>query len=403
MANQLSDIQVAQYGYNAGFRGDTLVRAVAVALAESGGIPANQNTNTNGSVDRGLWQINSVHSQYDYAKLYDPQYNANAAWQISNQGQNWHPWTTFNTGAYLQFIPRAVKAVNSLGDKAVQGAISFSEDVLNKLKSFYSAPVTQGFGPTSLGLEPSYGGVAHFHMGVDLGEPQGTALPSLSDGRVSNTIRGCSPGDFSCGSGYGNQVEVTLNDGSKFLYGHLSNVNVSIGETISAGQILGATGNTGASTGPHVHIMLKNPDGSQADPTPYINAARSGDVSILSKITKGITGASKAGADAIKGVLGAMFGGGSEAVEQAFNAVTDWKDALVGVAKIIGNITSYFTDAEKRPILLFIGLGVTLTWVGLRSMANKNPAVKLAKQATIDPIVNTGKRASKVAELAALA
>lgn len=63
--NALSATEVAQAAYGAGFRGGALVNAVAVAGAESGFVLGAVNNNPNGTVDRGLWQINSIHSEYN--------------------------------------------------------------------------------------------------------------------------------------------------------------------------------------------------------------------------------------------------------------------------------------------------------------------------------------------------
>ena len=75
--------------------------AAAIAMAESGGNSTATNQDSNGTVDRGLWQINSVHGAQS---TYDVMGNARAAVAISNNGQNWSPWTTFNTGAYQRFL-----------------------------------------------------------------------------------------------------------------------------------------------------------------------------------------------------------------------------------------------------------------------------------------------------------
>lgn len=75
--------------------------AAAVAMAESGGNSTATCVDSNGSVDRGLWQINSVHGAQS---TYDIMGNARAAVNISSQGRNWGPWTTFGSGAYRQFL-----------------------------------------------------------------------------------------------------------------------------------------------------------------------------------------------------------------------------------------------------------------------------------------------------------
>src|SRR2546421_10624367 len=106
----ISPQKIAQYVFNAGFRGNVLTIAVAVSLAESGGNTTATNHNTNGTTDYGLWQINSVHSQYSTALLFNPDYNAKAAWDISSHGANWQPWTTYNTGAYQRYMSQAQAA-----------------------------------------------------------------------------------------------------------------------------------------------------------------------------------------------------------------------------------------------------------------------------------------------------
>lgn len=68
--------------------------AAATALAESGGRSDASNGNGNGSTDRGLWQINSVHGAQS---TFDPMANARAAIAISNNGTNWKPWCTAYT------------------------------------------------------------------------------------------------------------------------------------------------------------------------------------------------------------------------------------------------------------------------------------------------------------------
>jgi len=81
--------------------------AAAIALAESGGNPNAVNTaNSNGTTDRGLWQINSVHGAQS---TFDLAANTRAAIAISNNGANWRPWTTYNTGAYRKYYNSSVQ------------------------------------------------------------------------------------------------------------------------------------------------------------------------------------------------------------------------------------------------------------------------------------------------------
>jgi hypothetical protein len=71
--------------------------AAEIAMAESSGRQYATDNNTNGSTDRGYWQINSIHGALS---TYDAAGNARAAVQISGNGTDWSPWVTYNTGAY---------------------------------------------------------------------------------------------------------------------------------------------------------------------------------------------------------------------------------------------------------------------------------------------------------------
>jgi hypothetical protein len=104
MAN-LTPIQIAQLAYNAGFRGNALNTAVAVAIAESGGNPYAYNpekqVNTpDGHGSRGLWQIYGfVHPKYDGEHAFDPKVNAQGAYEIYKQsGGKFTAWSTYNLG-----------------------------------------------------------------------------------------------------------------------------------------------------------------------------------------------------------------------------------------------------------------------------------------------------------------
>jgi hypothetical protein len=71
--------------------------AAEIAMAESSGRQYASLYNTNGTTDRGYWQINSVHGSLS---TFDAHANARSAVLISGNGTNWSPWTTYQTGAY---------------------------------------------------------------------------------------------------------------------------------------------------------------------------------------------------------------------------------------------------------------------------------------------------------------
>ena len=88
-----------------------IVVAVAVAMAESSCNPSATGQNP-GSIDRGLWQINNVyHPEVSDACAYQSQCNADAAWNISNHGGNWSPWSTYNSGVWENYLDTARSAI----------------------------------------------------------------------------------------------------------------------------------------------------------------------------------------------------------------------------------------------------------------------------------------------------
>lgn len=118
----LSDAQIAGAAKAAGFSGEALAKAVAVALAESGGNPRAHNAVPPDN-SYGLWQINMLGSMgparrkqfglSSNSQLFDPVTNAKAAYAISSQGKNFRPWTTYTSGAYLRYLSRARKAAGN--------------------------------------------------------------------------------------------------------------------------------------------------------------------------------------------------------------------------------------------------------------------------------------------------
>jgi lysozyme-like protein len=111
----------AKVASRAGFSGSRLVTAVAVGMAESSCRPEAYLSNgptkgcPNGSVDRGLWQINSCwHPSVSKSCAYDAQCNANAAYRISSGGANWRPWVAYTNGRHKAHLAQAKAAVGRL-------------------------------------------------------------------------------------------------------------------------------------------------------------------------------------------------------------------------------------------------------------------------------------------------
>ena|SRR5215471_18236812 len=101
LSGNLTKSQLQQLWIQAGGNPAQANMASAIAMAESGGRDVVSPPNTDGSLDRGYWQINSSHGSQS---TLDPLGNARAAIAISSNGTNWKPWVTFNSGAYRQFL-----------------------------------------------------------------------------------------------------------------------------------------------------------------------------------------------------------------------------------------------------------------------------------------------------------
>jgi Lysozyme like domain len=119
----LTAAQIAQYASDAGFSGDDLVTAVAIALAESAGNPNAQGDMGNPIAGQfnafGLWQINiGKNPQFANDNLTDPTVNASDAYTIySEWGSGFGAWSTYNNGVgtYQNFLATAQDGVNQLG------------------------------------------------------------------------------------------------------------------------------------------------------------------------------------------------------------------------------------------------------------------------------------------------
>lgn len=127
----LSAQQIAKYAYDAGFRGEALTIAVAIALAESGGNAGARNPK--GEDSRGLWQINVAPDvrPNKWGDLYDPAVNARAAFEVSGGGKNFQPWTTYahstahgRAASYTKHLDTAKAATANMGGTGVMGTLA---------------------------------------------------------------------------------------------------------------------------------------------------------------------------------------------------------------------------------------------------------------------------------------
>ncbi len=113
-----------------------------------------------------------------------------------------------------------------------------------------SGPVTSGFGSRW----------GRMHEGIDIGVGEGTPVRAAAAGTVIYA---------GWMSGYGNLVVVDHGNGLSTAYAHNSSLAVSVGQSVAAGELVSYSGNTGNSTGPHVHFEVRV-NGSAVDPLGYL-------------------------------------------------------------------------------------------------------------------------------------
>lgn len=102
------------------------------------------------------------------------------------------------------------------------------------------------------------------HGGIDIAGAgiMGTPVVAAADGTVIATNSSCTHNwgksySCGCGGGYGNYVMISHAGGKMTVYGHLTSLTVSTGQTVSRGQVIGYVGSTGNSTGPHLHYECR--------------------------------------------------------------------------------------------------------------------------------------------------
>ncbi len=162
------------------------------------------------------------------------------------------------TAADIQSQMQALLAQQNTGGSTTGGSGTFVPS-----NRSYQWPLP-GYGPSA--EDDYFGNRFHpiwqeyrFHSGVDMAAPGGTPLLAMGNGQV--ILAGWN-------GGYGQSVIIDLGNGIQALYAHMSSINVSVGETVNQGDVLGGVGTTGSSTGNHLHFGIYS-GGDWVDPLGY--------------------------------------------------------------------------------------------------------------------------------------
>lgn len=169
------------------------------------------------------------------------------------------------------------KATEKKGSSLVKGSATTSSSTPAKT----ATPAAVSSGKSCLPVTGGYsvaarfgqvGSWARYHTGFDFAAPVGTPLHAPSAGVVTNAGSGPASGWA------GNYVAIRYPDGTSSLMAHMSTVSVSVGQSVSACQLVGAIGMTGRTFGPHVHFEIYPAGVTPGDvykavnPVPWLNA-----------------------------------------------------------------------------------------------------------------------------------
>lgn len=158
-----------------------------------------------------------------------------------------------------QIAEGLLNTLNTLFNRVVHQEKSYKEIegmVRNKEKLLASTPAIQPISNKDLNrlssgfsyrIDPIYKTVK-FHAGLDFSAPQGTPIYATAQGvvRIANNL----------GNGYGNHVVIAHGYQYSTLYGHMYRIKVRVGQSVKRGEVIGYVGNTGKSTGPHLHYEV---------------------------------------------------------------------------------------------------------------------------------------------------
>ena len=155
-----------------------------------------------------------------------------------------------------------LQGVASKEETSLQTLIEYFEDKRSLYASTPAVWPVRGWVTSPFGNRISpFTGKIQFHEGIDIAAQIGTPVVAPADGVVVKA-------GFE--SGYGNMVELSHGYGLKTVFGHNSRLNVKPGQHVKRGDIIAYSGNTGSSTGPHVHYEVRV-NGLPVNPVRYLN------------------------------------------------------------------------------------------------------------------------------------
>ncbi len=155
-----------------------------------------------------------------------------------------------------------LKGAASKQEASLQMLIEYFEDKRSLYASTPSVWPVRGWVTSPFGTRTSpFSGILKFHEGMDIAAQTGTPVVAPADGVVIKA-------GFS--TGYGNMVEISHGYGIRTIFGHNTRLNVKVGQRVRRGDVISYVGDTGTSTGPHLHYEVRV-NGLPVNPVRYLN------------------------------------------------------------------------------------------------------------------------------------
>ncbi|MFJ8086910.1 peptidoglycan DD-metalloendopeptidase family protein [Lysinibacillus sp. NPDC095746] len=187
-----------------------------------------------------------------------------------------------------------------------------------KKLSGWSGKITSPFG----GRIDPISGKPDKHLGMDISAKKGTRLESNISGTVIKAGKASKNSEHET---YGNIVIVRDDSGIEHLYAHLNKAVAKVGDYVQAGTYIGETGESGRTTGPHLHYETRK-NGKQINPTEFYKDAKSGNVSVTSVTSK--------------------FDTGQQAIDEARSELINLQRDILNQRESIEKLEKYIIDAS---------------------------------------------------------
>ena len=199
-----------------------------------------------------------------YEEIYDADiiYVDNDSWYTTQTKVLQQPSAGFRkVVANVSFVNDKEVSREILKEEIVMEAVPKIVERGTKIPPTYIKPISGGRQSSAFGKRTApTKGASTYHKGVDWAVPKGTAVFASCGGTVARA---------GWGSGYGYVVYINHSDGRQTRYAHLSKVLVKVGQKVDQGQRIALSGNTGISSGPHLHFEMLI-GGKQVNPLKYL-------------------------------------------------------------------------------------------------------------------------------------